>query len=250
MQLHYFIKKIVKQLLAFSPIAIGKNDVYDRFTKQIIAAHCDKDSVCIDIGANEGKILALMIQTAPLAKHYAFEPIPRLCNNLIKKYSNHAWIFPIALSDQKGISQFNLVTTNTALSGLKKRPYVSPHQDETIEVPTDLLDNMISVETKISLIKIDVEGGEWNVLNGAINTIQRSNPLILFECGKIGGDLYGFDATKIYQLFQDVFNYRIYTLKGWLNETQGLSFAEFEKNYESGKEYFFLAAPKSIHKNS
>ena len=100
------------------------------------------------------------------------------------------------------------------------------------------------------MIKIDVEGGEWNVLNGAINTIQRSNPLILFECGKIGGELYGFDAFKIYQFFHDVFDYRIYTLKGWLTETQELSFAEFEKNYETGKEYFFLAAPKSIHKNS
>lgn len=250
MLINSFIKKTVKKLLALFPIAISKNEFYDRYTKKIIASHCNNNSVCIDIGSNEGKILNLMISAAPNSKHYAFEPIPSLCSDLIKKYANQALIYPIALSDQKGFSEFNFVTTNSALSGLKKRPYPSSYLAETIVVATDLLDNIITEEKKISLIKIDVEGGEWNVLNGAKNTIHRSNPLILFECGKIGGDLYGFDASAMFDLFYDSFNYRIYTLKGWLNGTSELSFSEFEKYFKTGSEYFFLAAPKNIHKNS
>jgi FkbM family methyltransferase len=245
-----FIKNIAKKLQAALPFAIGKNEVYDRSTQKIISSHCKQDSVCIDVGANEGKILNWMINTAPLAKHYAFEPIPSLYDQLKSKFANQAIISSIALSNQKGISHFNLVTTNTALSGLKKRPYKNSHQEETIEVVTDLLDNMINEFEKISLIKIDVEGGEWNVLKGASKTIRHSKPIILFECGKIGGELYGYAAPDIYQLFNELFEYRIYTLKGWLHAKKELSYPAFEKFYESGKEYFFLAAPKSISKNS
>jgi FkbM family methyltransferase len=245
-----FIKKIAKELQASLPYAIGKNEVYDRFTKEIITTLCKKESICIDIGANEGKILDWIIEAAPLSKHYAFEPIPKLYSQLLSKYSAHASILPIALSNHKGTSKFNFVTTNAALSGLKKRPYASFHQEETIEVSIDLLDNIINEDEKICLIKIDVEGGEWHVLEGASKTILRSNPIILFECGKIGGELYGFSAADIYQHFHQFYDYQIYTLKGWLKTKTDLSFSAFEKYFENGKEYFFLAAPKNIHKNS
>ena len=250
MSVSYFIKNIAKKLQAALPFAISKNEVYDRSTHKIISSHCKQDSVCIDIGANEGKILKWMIKTAPLAKHYAFEPIPSLYQQLKLKYGNQAIIFPIALSNQKGMSKFNHVTTNNALSGFKKRPYKSSHQEKTIEVATDLLDHMIDEVEKISLIKIDVEGGEWNVLKGASKTILHSKPIILFECGKIGGELYGYSGSDMYLLFNDFFGYQIYTLKGWLHAKKELSYPEFEKFYETGKEYFFLAAPKSISKNS
>jgi FkbM family methyltransferase len=250
LQLPFLIKKIAKKVQATLPIAFGKNEVYDRCTKKIIAAYCKSDSVCIDIGANEGKILKWIIQYAPNAKHYAFEPIPDLSQKLKLKYAENALIFSIAISDRTSKSSFNLVTTNTALSGLKKRPYASFHKQQSIDVPTDLLDNIISVDETIRMIKIDVEGGEWNVLKGAVRTIGRCSPLILFECGKIGGNLYGFTAFDIYQFFYQNFDYQIYTLKGWLKLKKHLSFIDFVKYFETGEEFFFLAVPRIIPKNS
>jgi FkbM family methyltransferase len=250
LQIPYFIKKIAKKLQATLPFAIGKNEIYDRYTKEIIVTYCKPDAVCIDIGANEGKILDWIIQIAPQTTHYAFEPIPSLYQKLKLKYADRAKIFPIALSNQKGSSNFNLVTTNSALSGFKKRPYPSYHREKAIEVATDLLDQIIHENVKVALIKIDVEGGEWNVLKGASKTIQQNKPIILFECGKIGGALYEYTASDMYHLFSLSFEYHIYTLKGWLKTKTELSFIEFEMFYENGKEYFFLAAPKSMHKNS
>ncbi len=250
MQLPSFIKKIAKKLQSILPIAISKNEVYDRLTKEIIKATCVQDSICIDIGANEGKILDWITKTAPHAMHYAFEPIPCLYENLKIQFARHAMIFPLALSDQKSISSFNLVITNHALSGLKKRPYPSFNQEENINVTTDLLDNIIKEDDKIHLIKIDVEGGEFNVLKGASKTIHNSNPIILFECGAIGGELYGFTASDVFKLFNEIYEYRIYTLKGWLHTKKEITYTEFEKFFETGKEYFFLAAPKSNSKNS
>ncbi len=250
MPLPTFIKQLAKKVQANLPIAIGKNEVYDRYTHEIITKYCQQDSICIDIGANHGKILDWMIQSAPNATHYAFEPIPFLYQTLTIRYADKAMIFPIALSNGKSICSFNLVTTNTALSGLKKRTYAKFHKEQTIEVSTDTLDNIVRKDDIIRLIKIDVEGGEWNVLNGAIKTIHRCKPLILFECGKIGGELYGFTAYEIYQYFTQNFDYQIHTLKGWLKMETHLSFSEFVKYFDNGSEFFFLAVSKNVPKNS
>jgi FkbM family methyltransferase len=245
-----FIRVIAKKVQANLPFAIGKNEVYDRLTKEIIAKYCHTNAVCIDIGAHQGKILDWMIQYAPNAKHYAFEPIPFLYEKLKRKYADKAMIFSIALSDRISISSFNLVTTNNALSGLKKRPYPKFHEEQIIEVSTNLLDNIVRADEIIHLIKMDVEGGEWNVLKGSVKTITRCRPLILFECGKIGGELYGFTATEIYQFLTQNFDYEIYTLKKWLQQKKQVSFSEFVKYFDNGTEFFFLAVPKNIPKNS
>jgi FkbM family methyltransferase len=234
---------LAKKWQAALPFAIGKNERYDRYTRKIIFNYCNTNSNCIDIGANEGKILSWMIAAASDGKHFAFEPIPSLNKALKLKFGSKAQLSAIALSNQQGLSAFNLVRTDPALSGLLKRPYPSHYQEEQIEVMTDLLDHIIDPELKISLIKMDVEGGEWNVLLGAIKTIKRNKPLILFECGKLGGDLYGFNDAKIFQLFNENLNYQIYTLEGWINAAAALSSINFAALYENGQEYFFVAAP-------
>ena len=162
------------------------------------------------------------------------------------KFDSRAHLFPMALSDQKSVSHFNWVTTNPALSGLRKRPYPDYHREKQIEVETDLLDHLIDPAIPISLIKIDVEGAEWQVLHGAVQTIQKSKPLILFECGKLGGDLYGYNSTQVFEFFQDELGYQIFCLPDWLHKKRALSSEAFEELYETGKEYYFLASPIDI----
>lgn len=228
------------------PFAIGKNEKYDRFSLAVIQKHCKPDSICIDIGANKGKILQWMIQSAPAVKHFAFEPIPILYQQLYRQFSNKAFLFPIALSNVRTNRQFNFVETDPALSGFLKRPYPAHFKEKQIEVACNLLDNIIEPDLKISLIKIDVEGSEWDVLRGAIQTINRSKPLILFECGKIGGNLYQFSSSDIYYFLEHQVNYQIFTLSGWLKNLNALKYQEFHHYYETGAEYFFLAAPIDI----
>lgn len=241
-----FIKRYAKKLQSALPFAVGKNEQYDRFTKKIIAIHCKKDSNCIDIGANEGKILQWIIEAAPNGQHIAFEPVPALYEQLKLQFGKYAMIMPYALSNHESVSAFNYVTSNPALSGLLKRSYPSYHQEKQIQVQTKLLDQVIDENQHISLIKMDVEGGEYHLLLGALQTINLHKPLILFECGKLGGDLYGFTADKMYQLFNETFRYHIYTLQGWLKASLPLTYLNFEQYYENGSEYFFLAVPIDI----
>lgn len=237
------IKKIAKKLHALSPVAFSRNEQYDRLTRKVIKKVCAHNSSCIDIGAHEGKILKWMIAAAPEAMHYAFEPIPELYHRLHQRFRKNALVFNIALSNTRSVSNFNLVLSNYAYSGLKKRSYDKPETDTTIVVNTDLLDNTIAHKTAIALIKMDVEGAELLVLQGAKKIIENDKPIILFECGKTGGDLYGFSAKDVFDILTQAHHYKLYRLQDWLQKKEALEFESFSRLFETGQEFFFLAAP-------
>lgn len=67
---------------------------------------------------------------------------------------------------------------------------------DTIEVPIDKLDNIVSKKVP-SLIKIDVEGFETEVINGGENTILNNTlKAIIIELNGTG-KRYGFDDEQI-----------------------------------------------------
>jgi len=238
------LKNIAKKILHFSPIAFTKNEQYDRLTNKIIKAVCKPDSICVDVGAHNGKILSMMMEAAPHASHYAFEPIPELFQYLKWKFHRNAKVYCVALSDKKETTSFNLVLTDMAYSGLNKRAYDKKEKDISIFVETELLDAIIPTDEKISLLKMDVEGAELLVMKGALETIQRSKPVLLFEFGKAGAEAYGYDEAIMFQFITETLNYNIYTLKGWLKTKTALTQENFSDNYYYGKEFFFVAEAK------
>jgi FkbM family methyltransferase len=244
LKLHFLIKHLAKTILAWLPIALTKNERYDRLTKRVIDKYCQNNSNCIDIGAHEGRILAMMLAAAPNGRHHAFEPIPALFEQLKKSFGARAILYSQALSNQSGLSNFNLVLSNPALSGIKKRPYWKTEIDSNIQVRTALLDHLIGPDEQIDLIKMDVEGAELLVIEGAINTITRCKPLILFECGQLGGITYDFSAKDAFDLLDLRLKYQIFTLDGWLKQKSALNFTEFQQYFDQGTEFFFLAKPK------
>jgi FkbM family methyltransferase len=178
------MKEIIKQILRSIPIPLTKNHAYDLQTKKVIKTICHSHSNCIDIGCHKGEILDLILKSAPNGKHFAFEPLPDFYENLGTNYHphNNVSIYDIALSNVKGTTSFNYVVTNPAYSGLIKRQYDRPNeQDTVIEVKTDTLDNIIDPSQKIDFIKIDVEGGEYCVLLGLSNTLAELSPIIIME---------------------------------------------------------------------
>lgn len=234
------LKKWLKRV---SPFALSKNHYYDIFTRKIIARHCAAGSNCIDVGCHEGEVLDLFIKYCPQGHHFAFEPLPRLFNKLITRYKDFPLcdIYEYALSDKNGTTGFNHVITNPAYSGIKKRKYDRPHEkDETITVATKRMDDVIPANIPVSLIKIDVERGELDVLKGAVATIERSGPLIIFEAGIGGSDMYGTTADGLYQFMQDR-KYTISLLDSFYKHKPSLSPEEFRDQFEMKKNYYFIA---------
>jgi FkbM family methyltransferase len=199
-------------------------------------------SNCIDIGCHKGEILDLFIKNAPEGHHFGFEPIPDLINALKIKYAHSSTeIHDIALSNSIGMSRFNYVISNPAYSGIQKRKYDNPNeQDIEIKVATNLLDNIIPANLKIDLIKIDVEGGELLVLEGAIETLKRNKPIIIFEHGLGAADAYNATPEKIYNLFLHC-NMKVNTMSRWLKNAASYSLTEFAYMVNNKGEYYFIA---------
>jgi FkbM family methyltransferase len=234
-----FIKKAIKLL----PFNFTLNQQYDSQTRKVIGRHCSPGSNCIDVGCHKGEILDLLIRNAPQGTHWGFEPIPVLYQNLLTKYSklDNCRISNIALSDTKGTSSFNYVVTNPAYSGLVKRQYDrADEKDQTITVNTDKLDDVLPADYKVDLIKIDVEGGEMLVLKGAVQTLKKYRPLIIFEHGLGASDCYGTKPSDLYNLLTEC-GYKVSTMKKWLAGEKGFTLPEFESQYFGKINYYFIA---------
>jgi FkbM family methyltransferase len=185
----------------------------------------------------------LIQKNAPKGFHFGFEPLPDFYENLVVKYAKnlHIKIFDVALTEQTGEAYFNYVVSNPAYSGLVKRTYDRPSEvDAQIKVKTDLLDNCIGNEIKIDFIKIDVEGGEYQVLLGAKELIKKSKPVIIFEHGKGASDAYGTTPSLIFAYFEGL-NYKIYTMSAWLKSQNSFTKEEFINEYDTNRNYYFLA---------
>lgn len=236
------ILQSIKEFVKKSPIPLTKNHGYDiRTTKIINSLH--QESNCIDIGCHKGEILDLMISAAPKGHHFGIEPIPNLYEKLKSKYENHenCTILNYAASNYTGSSTFNYVTSNPAYSGLKKRSYDRPDEkDKEIKVQVDLLDNLIPKYIKIDLIKIDVEGAEMQVLEGAKRIMESDRPIVIFEHGLGASDVYGTTPDQIYNFF-DSYYMNISNLKAYIKKKKSLSRMQFENEYYQKKNYYFIA---------
>jgi len=235
------LKKWLKKL----PFALTKNHAYDLQAKKVIHKVVTSTSCCIDVGCHEGEFLDMFLEKAPTIQHLGFEPLPDFYQNLQKNYGKRCHIFNTALSDQKGQSTFNYVVSNPAYSGLQKRNYDKPNEKDTsITVQTDLLDNLIKPSHTINFIKIDVEGGEYQVLKGAQKTIIANQPHIIFEHGLGAADVYGTTPEMIYELLVENCGLNIATMQAWLKEQKRFSKATFCRHFYDNLDYYFIAFPK------
>nr|WP_294894327.1 FkbM family methyltransferase [uncultured Pedobacter sp.] len=236
------IKNILKELLILFHLDFTQNLRYDRLTRVILKKVLTRNFNCIDVGCHKGEILDLILKYAPDGKHYAFEPIPYLFQSLKIKYFDKATLYPFALSDSSGKTTFHLVKNAPAYSGIKIRKYDIENPDiEKINVTKERLDAVVPENQKIDLIKIDVEGGEFAVLKGAIHLLKNHKPIILFEFGKGASDFYGTTPSDMFEFLSLEFKYKIYTLEYFLNKQEPTKKDEFINYFENGTEYYFIA---------
>jgi FkbM family methyltransferase len=166
----------------------------------------------LDIGANQGIYTLLASKVVgPQGKVFAFEPSPRdrkaLARNLTLNRSKNVTVCAVALGDSN--TQAVLFTAEPHFSGCSSlRPPAKdiPMATSPVEVSVLRLDDWIATSGAgpIDFIKLDVEGGELSVLNGAPNLLQaRPRPIILAEVQDIRTAPWGYAAKEIIRALQD-----------------------------------------------
>jgi FkbM family methyltransferase len=227
------------------PEAAHSNDFYDSLSYQVMQRSLKADSISVDIGCHEGLFLQSMVKLSPEGRVYAFEPLPDMFRNLVTRFpSPRVILSDLALSDETGVVSFNHVVSNPGYSGLRKRTYDrSEEVDRTITVRTDRLDNVIPISDHIDFIKIDVEGAELQVLQGAVNTIRRCKPIVIFEHGLGAADCYRTHPGQVYALLRTECGLKISLLQQWLDKGASLSRKGFEDQFYNRKNFMFIAHP-------
>jgi FkbM family methyltransferase len=238
-QMMQAVKRLVKKL----PIVFTQNQRYDAETLQIMHRVLKADANTIDVGANEGDVLKHLCRFAPQGKHFAFEPIPHLYEHLVHTKNANTSVYNMALSNVSGESTFNYVITNPSYSGLQKRKYANANEKDTlITVKTERLDTVIPKNIHIHFIKIDVEGGEYQVLLGAKETITRCRPIIVFEHGLGASDCYGTTPEQVFNFLHDECGMQINLMKRWLKNEPPLDIKQFRKIFDANSDYYFVAS--------
>jgi FkbM family methyltransferase len=214
----------------------------DRMLRSALSAH----SNCVDVGAHHGVFLKRFMELSPGGRHFAFEPLPALAAALKKDFPAID-IFSCALGNRSGRARFCHALELPGWSGLRTQPYPVKTEVETIVVELKRLDDVLPQDVAIHFIKIDVEGAELEVLEGAIATIQRYKPGILFEHAKIHNMEYKTTPQKLYSLLVDECGLGIYCLNGngplGKKELVNIYYSSFESDYNRNAQTNFWAKP-------
>jgi FkbM family methyltransferase len=179
-----------------------KGGIYEHYIFDYIRDNVDiKGKTIIDVGANFGFHTLEFADLVDDGKVISFEPQKlvyyQLCGNIILNGYDNITAHNIALSDEH---------TNLKMENLQY------HSDTTINIGNAHLDayygsgyNNVEVRPldsyefeDVAVLKIDVQGYEPKVLDGAVETIKKHKPIIFIEVEVPQLQIYGWTETDVF----------------------------------------------------
>jgi len=175
----------------YVPRFILDHGIWDPKTWNAINRHLPRGGTLIDVGAHIGYYsLKGNLAMGPESRVIAIEPNPVtlkvLQANIERNHATNITVEPVACSDREGTLEFFASwRINTARSSLSNVNAGGPEGKvvEKFMVRARPLDDIVSELhlDRVDVIKIDVEGAEWSVLQGAKQTIARFHPALIVE---------------------------------------------------------------------
>jgi len=152
-----------------------------KLTKFLIKNLKETD-IFYDIGANYGFYSFLGLEFCQ--EVHSFEPISYIFENLEENFKNIPNIFlnNIAIFDRNGLTflYINIMGSggSTIIEEVKNRLI---RKSNKIEVQTITLDDYVKNHSKPTIIKLDVEGAESQVIGGGKEFFKNNSPVISIE---------------------------------------------------------------------
>lgn len=166
--------------IAYNLLTLGS---YEPYETALFLDAVGRGGDVIDVGAHVG-YYALMAATALRGKGsvWAFEPHPAnyhlLSNNIIRNALDNVLAAQAAVSDHGGTAQLYVaVDGNTGGHSLAAKP----GQTQSIEVAVVRVDDIVPSGTRISVIKMDTEGGEIEAFRGMKRVLRENAPAMFTE---------------------------------------------------------------------
>jgi FkbM family methyltransferase len=164
--------------------SILRDHVYEPFVTRLFEQLLRSGMHVLDVGANMGyfSLLAASL-VGERGRVYSWEPSPNnvkmlLASLLANRFSNIE-IVQAAAGRRSGLLNYFPNFSNGMVTTIEQVPPEQAFAAETVMALR--IDDVVPREAKIDFVKIDVEGFEYEALNGALETLRRCRPLIVSE---------------------------------------------------------------------
>lgn len=185
-------KRVQKGLVAL------RHPVYRNALRQKVLAATEHEPVVhglgevrtvLDVGANVGQFALVARKLFPAARILSFEPFPASAERLAAVFAgdDHFELVPLAIADQSGRHTFHIAAAEDSSSLLpigdrQVEEFAHTKGVGTIEVEVARLDDVLAGRAELEgpvLLKLDTQGTELAVLQGAERVLGRVDHVIL-----------------------------------------------------------------------
>lgn len=177
------------------------------------------DGSVVDVGANLGQTLVKVKLADPKRRYYGFEPNPACFDYLEKLVSANRWsgitLFPVGLSDRTAIARLHAFSRRATDPKGSLKPEARPDVDPVYTKHVVVFDYAAVdalIDDPIALLKIDVEGSEYEIIASMQARISRDRPLVVFELMTVPAmearhqqtiELLGSYGYRVYRIDRD-----------------------------------------------
>lgn len=185
------IKKNIKHLMHLAGLEVYRYDpAATQFGRFIAALDTFEIDLIVDVGANEGQFGESLRESGYRGQIVSIEPLNKAYENLldISRHDPNWLIHPrCAVGDKNGEIEINISANSVSSSVL---PMLDTHveaapqasyigKDRCNLVTLDSILPTYLAKSKSTLIKIDTQGYEWQVLDGAKDAIKHSRGVLI-----------------------------------------------------------------------
>lgn len=197
---------------------VRKEGVFERVVCDRMLRLVRPNTWFLDVGANLGLMSVPVLAGNATVHAISIEPSPNSFAHLTKTWESSSFrdrwkIVSRAVSNLKGTTDFVLADSgNSAFEGMRNTGRVE--MSRTISVATSPLDEIWAEAgcPEVSLVKIDVEGAEDLVLQGATELLKQCRPAIIIEWTPANLGAYEIPVEKLLSLALAL-QYRVYELE-------------------------------------
>ena len=199
---------------------ISRNQVWEPHMHRIFEKYINNESIVLEGGCHIG---THTLRLGLLGKRVlSFEPMITsntiLRKNLKMNKITNVTVYNEGLSNKSDVAYFQWIGyNNPGGSGLTNNPMGKPNYEKNINTSNYPV-NLITIDSlqldKLDFIKLDVEGYEINVIEGALDTIKKCNPIITMEVWENFNGKYSLQhATSRFKILLDI-GYTIHQIQG------------------------------------
>ena len=197
--------------------AVCCQGIFEADNVRLLRQLCRPGTYMFDVGANLGLMAVPVLQDVPDSRVVSFEPSPNALPWLKRTIAGSAvkarWqLVEKAASGAAGRAEFSVSTpANGLYDGLRHTERSAELRRATVEVTTLDLEWQRLGRVPVSIIKVDVEGAELEVLRGAGECLARTRPYVLLEWSPLNLKAYKTSHAALYYFARER-QYRLYAL--------------------------------------